>query len=518
MKRSLEKAHATQVSVDQHRCVVLFYKYFIPTSTQKKIPDAALLQEYGSHYMPLLLEYMERQCHELGMKGRILLAAEGINGTLSCSSTDPIMKKFIGTLENFNLVRDLGAPSPLVAPYSESSERIGDGKYPSVKADSQDCSGLFTEIDWKLSTIDNDQTDISIEPFPDLKISIVSEIVSSGGRVRVSEIPEWGGTHLSPDEFHAVLMGEKGENKVCIERYKDELVGIESQEVKKKSKEESKNVVLIDVRNTFEHAVGHFVDPKTSQAALNPEMVTFSSFDSRFCSAQADFLKDKKVLMYCTGGIRCEKASAMLRKRGVNDVSQLSGGIHRYLERYGSSGFFKGKNFVFDQRVAVAPSPVASLTSPDNGCGSDDIVPAPYADDGSCIVGKCGECETAYDEISGSRICTVCRDLVLVCSSCQKGLREYHCIRHKAWKACYFTFVEVFDASELQIQIEELSRIRDSLSSQFKNQRRTLLKQINKAKEHQRKLENGESIIQRDAPRRCRTCFETEAVCDGLCW
>jgi predicted sulfurtransferase len=69
-------------------------------------------------------------------------------------------------------------------------------------------------------------------------------------------------------------------------------------------------------------------------------MVTFASFDSGLCTKQAETLKDKKVLMYCTGGIRCEKASAMLRKRGVKDVSQLKGGIHRYLEEFGYDGYF----------------------------------------------------------------------------------------------------------------------------------------------------------------------------------
>ena len=68
--------------------------------------------------------------------------------------------------------------------------------------------------------------------------------------------------------------------------------------------------------------------------------------------------KGKKVLMYCTGGIRCEKASAMLIKEGVPEVYQLSGGIHRYLESYPDGGLFKGKNFVFDKRVALARLPI----------------------------------------------------------------------------------------------------------------------------------------------------------------
>ena len=70
-----------------------------------------------------------------------------------------------------------------------------------------------------------------------------------------------------------------------------------------------------------------------TNVAMNPEMVTFSSFDG-FGAKHESFLKSKQVLLYCTGGIRCEKASAMLRKRGIDDVKQLSGGIHRYMEKY----------------------------------------------------------------------------------------------------------------------------------------------------------------------------------------
>ena len=68
--------------------------------------------------------------------------------------------------------------------------------------------------------------------------------------------------------------------------------------------------------------------------------------------------------MFCTGGIRCEKASAMLKSRGVENVFQLRGGIHRYLEAYPSNqgGLFRGKNFVFDHRVGVpAAEPVGAV-------------------------------------------------------------------------------------------------------------------------------------------------------------
>ena len=123
------------------------------------------------------------------------------------------------------------------------------------------------------------------------------------------------------------------------------------------------------MRNTFECAVGRFVHPSfaadTTQARtdeiqadstiqcdprlqgwINPNTVTFGAFDSTFCERYSDQLKDKKVMMYCTGGIRCVKASAMLKQRGVEDVSHLSGGIHRYVEKYGREGFWKGKRKV----------------------------------------------------------------------------------------------------------------------------------------------------------------------------
>jgi predicted sulfurtransferase len=137
---------------------------------------------------------------------------------------------------------------------------------------------LFTNVDWKESSVEEDDDEL-LEPFPDLKISIVKEIVSTGGLVSAKEVITKGGQHLTPEEFHQVLV-DAG------------------------SASGSKPVVLVDVRNTFEHDIGHFVHPTSGQAAMNPEMVTFSSFDSNFCAKYAAELKDKKVLMYCTGGIR----------------------------------------------------------------------------------------------------------------------------------------------------------------------------------------------------------------------
>jgi hypothetical protein len=197
--------------------------------------------------------------------------------------------------------------------------------------------------------------------------------------------------------------------------------------------------------------------------------------------------------MYCTGGIRCEKASAMLRKRGVKDVCRLQGGIHRYLDEFGDSGHFRGKNFVFDQRVSAS-----NLMCPS-----------------ASVVGKCIECSAPYDEISGSRLCSVCRD-----PTCQVSWREYHCRRHSAWKHCYFTFLEIFDAGELMAQKTELEEIGESLSppGDYKNVRRTLMRQIAKIQNRLEGLEAGTAKVDRDAPWRCRTCMKTCHECNGRCW
>lgn len=136
------------------------------------------------------------------------------------------------------------------------------------------------------------------------------------------------------------------------------------------------------------------------------------------------------------------------------------------------------------------------------------------------VVGRCVECVEQYDELSGSRRCTVCQDLVLVCPSCQSTLREYHCRRHSTWKHCYYTFLEVFDEEELAEHIKGLENIRNLLipASAHKNQRRTLSRQIEKVNEFIEKLKRGALVVDRNAARRCRTCMKSRTLCDGKCW
>ena len=230
-----------------HTSVVLFYKYFIPA----EIP--AILHENAELCTEKLYHFLKRLCTRLQLKGRILLAGEGINGTLSAADKS-ILQEYRSEMENFDLLRDCGLSNDAIDDEATSEKRR-----------------IFRNIDWKYSSA----IDEGLEPFPDLSIRLVKEIVSTGGVVRVDDIPEGTGKHLTPEQFHQALAEDHG-----------------------------KEVVLIDVRNTFEHDIGHFTNPLTGKIAMNPEMVTFSSFDSLFCAKYADDLKDKKVLMYCTGGIR----------------------------------------------------------------------------------------------------------------------------------------------------------------------------------------------------------------------
>ena len=514
-----EKRQPLRTSRQPHSHVVLFYRYFLPTSKANEDEDPAIsgaldtstlqfFQTYSNHYLTLLQTHQTTLCEKLGMKGRILISTEGINGTLSCHQNE--LKQYQQEMEAFDLLSEFDPPPSL----EEDTPKKGGGR-------------LFTNIDWKISTVQytHGEDDLK-EPFPDLKVQIVKEIVNTGGAIDAKDIPSQSGKEISPEEFHDILMGAKNDDN--------------------DSSTKKKEVVLIDVRNTFEHAIGHFVHPHSNTIipgrensdittsisttneniesstlkknssptpAINPNTVTFSHFDSNFCSKYSDVLKDKKVLMYCTGGIRCVKASAMLKKRGVEDVSHLSGGIHRYLEKFADEGFFKGKCMVFDQRVALDPVSLKADSGDKRGSESSSCK-SPH------IVGKCIECTAPYDQLSGGNLCTVCRDLVLICPACRESKYEYHCDRHRDWKNAYFTFLDGFTIEELQKQSAELQKLHDSYipPKEHKNVRRTLRKQTEKVLERICKLKDGSAAVESNPRRRCRTCFDLNDICDGLCW
>ncbi len=148
------------------------------------------------------------------------------------------------------------------------------------------------------------------KPFRRWKVSIREEIVAIGNPSMHPIGTE--NTHISPAEWDAML--------------------------------EQEDVVVIDARNTYETDIGMFknaIDPKTNTFLEFPEAVK-----------QLNIPKDKKIMMYCTGEIRCEKASMEMKRQGYEHVYQLQGGILGYLNERPDS-YFQGECFVFDHRVAV---------------------------------------------------------------------------------------------------------------------------------------------------------------------
>ena len=131
---------------------------------------------------------------------------------------------------------------------------------------------------------------------------------------------------------------------------------------------------------------------------LAPQIRCFSDLPA-WLDAHEEELRNKRVLMYCTGGVRCELASSFLSAKGegFQEVYQLHGGILRYQEAYPDGGLFVGRNFVYDDRLAVGPAMRC--------CG---------------VVGSCTSCRSPCDDYGARCRCSRCRALILVCERCQE--------------------------------------------------------------------------------------------------
>ena len=255
--------------------------------------------------------------------------------------------------------------------------------------------------------------------------------------------------------------------------------------------------LLIDIRNQFECDVGHFEGSQSVSTSNYTE--TWKNLDA-ICGLDRRKKSKSKVFMYCTGGIRCEKASAYLKGKGIREVFQLQGGIHRYLEEYGEDGLFKGKNYTFDSRVS--PGAATLDEQPDaHEVKEDEREP----------LGKCLYCEGPYETYSGKATCTVCRALLLVCPACVQAnphAQEYHCRAHLSLRHCYYTVLEPFPSSELAQQRKELMSLHDAMlaptkatkeeakaAAANKFKRRTLLRQVARIDERVARLEAGHATV-----------------------
>lgn len=156
----------------------------------------------------------------------------------------------------------------------------------------------------------------------------------------------------------------------------------------KKWLDRGEDIVIIDARNDYEHKIGKFKD------ALTLPIKTFKEFPEAAEKALQD-KKDKKVVMYCTGGIRCEKSSAALKEKGFKNVFQLQGGIINYANQF-PNDHYKGKCFVFDDRLSGDVS-------------SEDVLT-------ECEI--CGEKTDKYIDCHNME----CDKLTIECPSCQEKM------------------------------------------------------------------------------------------------
>jgi len=171
----------------------------------------------------------------------------------------------------------------------------------------------FGKIDFKWSTGTGDD-------FPKLVVRVRDEIVSFGAADELSVTQDGvvgGGTHLSPHEVHE-LVDSRGDE-----------------------------VVFFDARNAYEARVGKF------RNAIVPDVETTRDFIAELESGKFDHLKDRPIVAYCTGGVRCEVLSAAMKSRGFEEVYQISGGIVRYGEQFGDDGLWDGSLYIFDNRMSM---------------------------------------------------------------------------------------------------------------------------------------------------------------------
>ncbi|MBP9855087.1 MAG: rhodanese-related sulfurtransferase [Candidatus Omnitrophica bacterium] len=206
----------------------------------------------------------KKVCQSLNLFGRIYIAAEGINGTLS------------GTPEQIESYKNY----------------------------------LLTTKGFERTEFKEENSDYV--PFVKLVVKTRPEIVTLKTNEKF-DVQKDTGNHLSPRQWKEIL-------------------------------ESDEEYVLLDIRNDYESKIGYF------EGAVRPDEKNFYDFPTWLDKTEFD--KNKKILMYCTGGIRCEKFSALMKKKGYQDVNQLHGGIINYAKEIGGD-HFKGKCFVFDDRLAV---------------------------------------------------------------------------------------------------------------------------------------------------------------------
>lgn len=257
----------------------------------------------------------------------------------------------------------------------------------------------FRDALYKIDFLDGVRLNIAVEdadiehPFLKLKVKVRNKILADGLDDQEFDVTNKG-IHLNAEEF----------NKLT----------------------DDPNTILIDFRNHYEHEVGHF------QGAITPDVDTFRE---SLPIIEEEFLKgneDKNIVMYCTGGIRCEKASAWYKHRGFKNVHQLEGGIIKYAndcKDLGIDNKFIGKNFVFDERRGERIT--EDIIAKCHQCGEACDVHTNCANDGCHLLFiQCDSCKTKFDSCCSDE----CQSIVHLPEEEQKELRKGKVVSNKIFK------------------------------------------------------------------------------------
>ena len=205
--------------------------------------------------------------------------------------------------------------------------------------------------------------------FPKLSVKVRDELVTFGIPENLEVNEEGiigGGEHLSPEKVNEL------------------------------AKQLGENLVFFDGRNAYEAKVGRFKD------AVIPDIKSTKDFVAELDSGKYDYLKEKTVVTYCTGGIRCEILTKVMKERGFDKVYQIAGGIVRYGEKYADSGLWQGSLYTFDKRMVI------------------DFSESPE------LIGKCDACSKLTKQFHNCAN-VFCHNLFLLCQECGKDRKNLEC-------------------------------------------------------------------------------------------
>ena len=212
------------------------------------------------------------------------------------------------------------------------------------------------------------------DEFPRLQVRVRDEIVTFGvaDEIKVDHNGiVGGGVHLTPAEVNQ-LVADRGDE-----------------------------VVFFDGRNEYEAAIGRFKNAVVPPIESTPEFVALLE------SGAYDHLKDKPIVTYCTGGIRCEVLSLIMKNRGFREVYQIDGGIVRYAEKYKDGGLWEGSLYVFDRRFKMDYSNETKILSECHMCST------PTSDYHNCSTLTCRRRTLVCSQCAESAAQILCRDCVL---------------------------------------------------------------------------------------------------------